>query len=380
MRAWLRCRTGGWQVEIFADGRSEDGHGEGGSHAAAEDGNRFEQIRAGEELFDLAGGDVFSFGGFELFLEAADETQAAFFVDLAAIAGAEEAVFGEGLAGEFGIAVVADHVHGALDLDFALGADARESPGACIADVADTLVAGAGSVGDAVLGHAVAFGEVEAHFAIPLDDVDGDSRAAGADQARFAETKIGQEFLADDVADDGDREQAIEFLLVDFFKDALLKADVEARDGEKQGAAGTDEIGEEGGLAFGEEDVDGHEEAVDLDDGALGDVGEGKVREDTVEFTDGVGADGRQHGLGPQREGAEVVHGSFGLAGGAGGVDDCGDVGGVANGVALERGLGGDDVGPERAAGWRVLRRAVGEGDEGEIVEDVFVEGQRAFE
>ena len=84
----------------------------------ATDSNR---VGAGEEFFDLAGGDVFALGGFELFLEAADEAQAAELVDLAAIAGAEEAVVGEDFAGEVGIAVVADHVHGALDLDFALG-------------------------------------------------------------------------------------------------------------------------------------------------------------------------------------------------------------------------------------------------------------------
>ena len=63
-------------------------------------------------------------------------------VDLAAIAGAEEAVVGEDFAGEVGIAVVADHVHGALDLDFAFGGDAGEGPGAGVADVADAVLAG----------------------------------------------------------------------------------------------------------------------------------------------------------------------------------------------------------------------------------------------
>ena len=177
------------------------------------------------------------------------------------------------------------------------GADAREGPGACLADIADASVPGTWCVGDAGLGHAVAFDEVEAHFEIPLDDVDGNGRAARADQARLAEAEVGEDLFPDDVAEDGDREQAIEFLLVDFFEDALLKADVQARDGEKQGAAGTDEIGEEGGLAFGEEDVDRHEEGVHFDDGALGDVGQREVREDTVEIACGVGADGGQHGF-----------------------------------------------------------------------------------
>ena len=100
--------------ELFADGRREDGEGEGRGHAAAEDGYGLEESGDGEELFNLAGSYVLAFGGFELFFETPDETEAAQLVDLAAVAGAEVAVVGEDVAGELGVAVVAEHVHGAL--------------------------------------------------------------------------------------------------------------------------------------------------------------------------------------------------------------------------------------------------------------------------
>ena len=79
---------------------------------------------------------------------------------------------------------------------------------------------------DAGLGHAVAFGEVEAHLAIPPDDVDGDGGTAGTYEARVAEAEVGQDLLADDVANDGDGEKEVESLLGDFLEDALLKTDV----------------------------------------------------------------------------------------------------------------------------------------------------------
>ena len=351
--------------ELFADGRREDGHGEGSGHAAAEDGDGLEEIGDGEELFDLARSDVLAFGGLELFLEAADEAEAADFVDDAAVAGAEEAVVGEDVAGELGIAVVAEHVHGALDLDFAVGGDAGEGPGAGVADVADAGLAGQRDVGDAGLGHAIAFEEVEAHPEIPLDDLDRDGGSSGTDEARSAEAEVGEDFLADDVAEDRNGEKEVELLLVDLLEDALLEADVEAGDGEEDGGAGADEVGEEGGLAFGEEDVHGGEEGVHLDDGALGDVGEGKVGEDAVDAFDGVDAEGRLHGLAHEGEGAEGVDGSLGLAGGAGGVDDGGDVVGLAKGVGWEGGVGGDDVGPEGAAGRRVRGAQLGKATKG---------------
>ena len=89
-----------------------------------------------------------------------------------------------------------------------------------------------------------------------------------------------------------------------FSKTPLLETDVETRDGEEDGGARTDEVGEEGGLAFGEEDVHGCEEHVHLDDGALGYVREGKVGEDAVDAFGGVDAEGRLHGLAHERRGS----------------------------------------------------------------------------
>ena len=155
------------------------------------------------------GATYFALGGLELFLEAADEAEAAELVDDAAVAGAEEAVVGEDFGGELGVAVVAEHVHGALDLDFAFGGDAGERPGAGVADVADARLAGQRDVRDAGLGHAVAFEKVEAHLEIPLDDFDGSGRAAGADEARADEAEVGEDFFADDLADDGDGEETV---------------------------------------------------------------------------------------------------------------------------------------------------------------------------
>jgi hypothetical protein len=54
-------------------GGGEDGHREGGGHAAAEDRYRFEEPGDGEKFLDRAGSYVFALRGLELFLEAADE-------------------------------------------------------------------------------------------------------------------------------------------------------------------------------------------------------------------------------------------------------------------------------------------------------------------
>ena len=117
-----------------------------------------------------------------------------------------------------------------------------------------------------------------------------------------------------------------------------------------------------------------------MSDGALGYVREGKVGEDAVDAFGGVDAEGRLHGFSHEAEGAEGLHRSLGLAGGAGGVDDGGEIVGVADRAGFERRLSGDDVRPEQAAGRCVGCGAVGEDDAGEVVEDVFVERKRVVE
>src|SRR5262245_15893967 len=78
----------------------------------------------GESALDGRGCDVLALRGFELLLHSTDDTDLIVGIHCDNVARMKESVAIETLARAVGIFVIADHVHGAADEEFAFGRDA----------------------------------------------------------------------------------------------------------------------------------------------------------------------------------------------------------------------------------------------------------------
>ena len=174
------------------------------------------------------------------------------------------------------------------------------------------------------------------------------------------EAEAGEDLLGDDALDDGDLEEEVELLLRLLGEDAELELEPEAGDRDEDGRARPLDVRDEGLERLREVDMEARDEGGCLDNGALKGVGEREVAQDPL-----VGAelDDLDEGLGAERDGAEGVHDTLRLTGGAGGVDDDGEFVGATDRLTGE-GLGacGDGI-----PGFAGRLGCEGEDDAGEV-------------
>src|SRR3546814_3411122 len=128
------------------------------------------------------------------FLDAAGHAQAAVGIDLAAVAGMEEAVVRGVLGGLLRHLEIAEHLPRTFHENLAAVADPAFDARHRLADVTDFHVARRADMRSrTVLGHAEHFEQFEDELAVPGDDVRRERRGAGHRHARLVEPPFGQD-------------------------------------------------------------------------------------------------------------------------------------------------------------------------------------------
>ena len=212
-----------------------------------------------------------------------------------------------------------------------------------------------------VLGHAVALDEVQSQPLVPGDELRGDGRRAAAGEHDLVQPEACQHLAPDAPAEHGDAQQQVELPRRNLREHALLELEPQARHRDKQRGPRTPQVRDEGVERLGEIDM---RPAVDQrraeHPGALHRMRQRQVGEHPHRR---VGAELRAQLLDDvlrrHRDRAEAQHHTLRRAGGAGGINQHGEV--VRGALArLDEGIvGSDDVVP----GVEVSLRRQREGD-----------------
>mmetsp|Transcript_11688 Transcript_11688/g.19441 ORF Transcript_11688/g.19441 Transcript_11688/m.19441 type:complete len:487 (+) Transcript_11688:473-1933(+) len=331
------------------------------------------QLNAGmvdELVLDRRGRHVLALGGLEDLLGPAGNLEATLLIDFSTVSGLHKAILRNGLLCGLLILVVAHHGAGTLDLNFTIVRDAHFHFGVGIADISGAGLSGEGQMRVVeILRHTISFKDFQANALVPLKQLRWNGGTAGTSQTDLVQTKALEDLFPDQIRNDGDLEKGVELLGFHLLKHPELELGPKTGDGHEEGGTGAVQVVDEGGQGLGEVDAMSDEEGGAFAQPTLHAVGEGKVGQVTVL---GGGVEG---GLvdadGGNVHGREVVHDALGTAGGARGVNDGGQLLGIALDGRLQ-GLGlGDDVGPLLVlAAVVVLPGTEGEGHGGHVGAD----------
>src|ERR1700679_3415411 len=235
-----------------------------------------------ESLFNRYGRYVFALTGFELLLDAANDLQLAVRRELALVSGAEEAVGGEAGAAAFIVAVVAHHVHGTTHLHLVFRCDAAFNTRQRRSDITYAEVFRVGRMRDCRLGKAVAFDEPQAELAIPVEHLRGQRCGSRCGQTNGVETELTQYLPLHNPAKNGDAEQAIEPWLRHLCQYSLAKAQVEPGNREEQCRFRPLQVSKKAFLAGSEVDGTADVQAGGLNDAALRNMCQRKIRDESL--------------------------------------------------------------------------------------------------
>ena len=331
-------------------------HGVAGRPAQARHAGQFHMPVGVEQVLDGNRRHILALAGFEQLLDPPGDAQQAVFGVLAAVAGLEKAVRRIAGGGHFRLLVIAQHVPRRLDFYLPAGADTGLDIGPGGTHVAGPAPLGGGHMGIAeVLGHAVAFDDVQAEAVVPLDQVGGQWRRAAADHTGLRQAQAGAYFLAYDAVYQRYFQQSLQFSLGKFPQYAGVKLQPQARHRNKQGGSCPLQILHEGIQAVGEKDMHPGVEGTALHHSALHDVGQRQVGQDAI------GRGNPQltpEALAGNGTGTEAVHDPLGSPGAARGVADERQIPGPARGVVADGLVPGHDIVPARVAGGRCQRQS----------------------
>lgn len=187
----------------------------------------------------------------------------------------------------------------------------------------------------AVLGHAVDLQHVQAQALVPVQQRLGHRRRAAQGNAHGIEPQAGEDLAPDEAADQWQAQQAVQLLGGHLLENAHLELGPDARHAEDRRGPRAAQVAEEGVEAFGEEHRLPGIEGSHLDEHPLGHVAQRQVRQQAIALT---GIEQLHAMLSGEGEVAEALHDALGRAGGAGGVDDGGELLGTGAGVVADGG------------------------------------------
>ncbi|MCY1360946.1 hypothetical protein D9M69_475960 [compost metagenome] len=286
-------------------------------------------------VLDRRGRHVLALAGLEQILHAPGDAQQALLVDRALVPCLEPTVIGEALFALLGLLVVAQHHGGVAHLNltrFRVQAVLHALIGRAYRAL--LVLARFGEVGEReVLRHAVAFVDVQAQLAVPLQQCNGHGCCAPSGERALVQAQGLHHLLANDAANDRNAEQAIEFGGRHLVRNALLELDPEAGHREKDGGAGTLQVGGKGVEGLGEEHMHACAQPAVLDQHALDHVGQRQVGQHAVVGRHGDALEARVERPG---EVLEAVHHALRAPGGARGVDQRGQLFALAQRCALQ--------------------------------------------
>ena len=219
-----------------------------------------------------------------------------------------------------------------------------------------------------VLGHRVAFDQIQAQAAVPGDQLGRNRRRAAAGQQGLVQPQALEHLAADDFPQNRDAEQQVELLRRHFGEDALLELEPQARHRNEGGRPGAVQILDEGVQRFGEIHmcVAVHHRFA-FHPGAFEDVGQRQVGHHAVfGQISHAGLDVCHDPLGGTGDALETVHYALGLPGRARGVDQHGEVVRGADRAATQRRSARDD----RVPGIEVGARGQRQGHAGQALGD----------
>ena len=249
---------------------------------------------------------------------------------------------------QVGAFVIAQHLSRRLDEDLTFFADAHLHTGVGRADIAGFVelpMLGV-RIGE-VLGHGIAFHQVQAQAAVPANELGRQGGRATASQLDLVQAQAHQNFAGHHVFQHGNAQQQIEFFRGHLGKHALLEFHPQTRHRNEDGGSRTLQILHEGVQGLGKKDVQSAmHEGGGFDKGAFKHVGQRQVGQHAVATVAAHGFhQSVEDALGGRADALEGMHGALGLSSGARGVNDHGQVGGLAPGLTSQRlGAAGDGV------------------------------------
>ncbi|MNF70004.1 hypothetical protein D3C84_519030 [compost metagenome] len=327
-------QLGGHRVTAFASGQGGAGirrHVEqcqGLRQADAGDAGRLDARMVAELRLDGHGRDVLALGGLEQFLDPPGDAQAPLLVQFATVTGAEQAVLGVTLVGEFRLLEIAQHLRGALHQDLVALADAAFDAGDRGTDITHAHLPRQAEVGGAeVFRHAIAFEQLQAQLPVPLHHLHRQGRRAGQAGVHLVQAEGGEDLRLHQLAlhrvGEGGGLGGGRNPLVD----ALVELAPQPRHGEEDGRPRTAQVFAEGVQAEVEEHPAAAEQRYRFHHRPLGGMGKGQIGQQAVAGTGtaAIVVHAAGHGRGGVH-GAEAVHHALGISGTAGGIDDGGQV------------------------------------------------------
>ena len=222
----------------------------------------------------------------------------------------------------FRISVVAQHIHGAAHQQFALGADLGFHSLECAPNITGPHGSRARQMRDHRLGHAIAFGQVQAKVAVPDQDFGRQRGGATGGVMDGVQSQSPQYLSLHEQVHRGNAQQTVQSFFGNLEEHALLELEEKPRDREEQGGTGAVQVFEEPIDSLGEIEMPGVQERISLYAGALHNVGQRQVGEHALLL---VQLEKAAEDSGVEGKSAEAVHHTFRNARGAGCVDNRGE-------------------------------------------------------